>query len=1003
MTFLVSRPLKQILLAPAVVSGLVLALCLGLTAGLWHSASADAERDAGADFDFRVRELVNNIDQRMQTYIQVLYGVQGLYASSEQVDRDEFRSYLAGQGINDHFPGIQGVGYIELVDGAARASHESLVRRQGLPDYAITPAGARAHYAPVVYLEPASGSNLLAFGYDELAEPTRRAAIEQARDSGLPAMSAMLRLYQEGRPGASTPGQDQAGPAGFLVALPVYRRHWVSDTLAQRRAAIQGWVYAPFRVGDLLAGIGGQRAGGLRVQIYDGELLKPAALMYDNAPQSRFAGRETVQKISVAGHRWSVRAGLPAGAVPAAKPRLIAYAGSALGVLLALLTGLLARSRVRARGALRRAQRLAAELHEGQASLQAMAESAQRSQAVLRSILDSTVDGILVDDLQGQVLNSNRRFRALWNLPEHLDWQGDGAALLDYLAGQLREPQALRQSCRARRGEAAEAQALLRLKDGRVFEQTTRSLQLGSAAARFWSFRDITERTQIEQREQSRRHALELLATGAPLQTILERVALEIEASNPDMLCSVVLLDESGSHLLVGAAPSLPAFYNSAVNGLAVASDAGPCCRAILSGARVIVEDIRAAPGWQLFRDAASQAGLGACWSDPILSSGGKVLGSFAIYHRQPHKPSLANISLIEQAAHLAGIAIEQAQAAIALRAGEARFRSLYDHAPVALWQQDWSGVRAALSELEQSGVEDLGRYLQANPSQLPRLAALVRISDVNAAALAQVGASPADKQAGALSLAQNFAAGASASFIGALQALAGGKLLYSCESSFLRLDGVARQNELTLLVMPGHTHSLDFVIVSTLDITERKRMNEELQLLASTDPLTGLRNRRDYMARLDEELARLRRELGGPAAVLMLDLDHFKRINDEHGHAAGDAVLRHVAALMRDSLRQVDALGRVGGEEFSILLPGTGPEEAAVFAERLRLRIAAAPLQLDGANLAVTVSIGIASLGPQARSCDAVLSLADQALYQAKRSGRNRVELAARAAAPAL
>jgi len=990
------RRLLQELLSPGVLPVLVLGGCLGVTAILWQGARADAAQEAQTDFDSRARELVNNLDQRMQTYIQVLYGAQGLFASSQSVERDEFRSYITGQELNLHFPGIHGVGYLRMVRGGQLDAFTAAVRRQGFPDYRVTPAGARDWYSPVLYLEPFNDSNRRALGYDSASEPTRRAALEQARDSGRPAMSGKIRLVQE--------AGETTEQAGFLVVLPVYAQPPPLRTLAERRAAIAGWVYAPFRVGDLMAGLGGPRTAALDVEIYDGDSIVPAARMYDSAPGAPGAARSTRQQISIAGHRWTLRIAMLLGAAGprADKPAQIAGFGAALSALLAWLTWLLARGRLRARDALARARTLADELQEGQATLLVLADSAQRSQAVLRSILDSTIDGILVDNLRGTVLNSNRRFRELWNVPEQLDWQSDGAVLMAHMCAQLQhpecgltlEPPQLTLPGVQRGAALADAHEVLQLKDGRVIEQHTRGLQLGSEPARLWSFRDITERTQIEQREQTRRHVLELLATGAPLQTILESVVQGVEADNEDMLCSILLLDEAGERLLVGAAPSLPAFFNAAVHGKSIQGGLGACGEAVRTRSRVIVDDIASAPSWAGYRDLALQARLGSCWSDPIYGAGGNVLGTFAIYHRDARRPSLANIALIEQAARLAGIAIEQAQAAVALRAGEARFRSLYDHAPVALWEQDWSAVRAALAEIELSGIDDLARYLQANPSQLRRLAALVRILDVNAAALEQVGAPPGRKDLTTLSLAQNFDAAAMPNFALALAALAQGSHFYACEGSFERLDGVTRLNELTLLVMPGHTHSLDFVIVSTLDITERRRMNDELRVLATTDFLTGLPNRREFMGRLADEQGRLQRDIGACAAVLLLDIDHFKRINDEHGHAAGDTVLRQLAELMRDGQRKIDMLGRIGGEEFAILLPGTELDAAAVFAERLRGRVAETPMRLDdGAALHVTVSIGLAAMGGKHPGGDAALIRADQALYCAKRGGRNRVE----------
>jgi len=996
------RWLPQYLLSPACASGLVLAVCLGSTWWLWNNASVDAERDNQADFNYRVHELVNNIAQRMQTYVQVLYGAQGLYASSQYVDRAEFRSYVTGQGLNDHFPGVQGIGYMRLVEGGQRDVHVAGIRSEGFPDYSVRPAGERSQYAPVIYLEPFAGVNLRAFGFDALSEPVRRAALELARDTGMPAMSGKITLVQE----ASTQGQ-----SGFLIVLPVYRNGMPHTTLQQRRAAIAGWVYSPFRMGDVMAGIGGDRAAALDVEIYDGDVVDVANRMYDSmADVAGVQVRRTEQKISIAGHRWTVRiGGLPGsgdGIERNGRVRLIGIAGALLSAVLAALAWLLARSRRKSRAALDQARQLADELAEGQANIVAMAESAQRSEEVLRSILDSTVDGILVDNFRGVILNSNRRFRELWNVPEQLDWQADGATLMRHVSAQLVYPPVFDAAVQRMLDSNEEQRAQLHLKDGRVLEQYIRGICVGNESVRLWSFRDITERTHGERREQMRRHVLELLAGGAPLEAVLRSVVQGVEADHPGMLCALLLLDEDGRRLLVGAAPSLPAFFNAALHGHYVDMGEGCCGQAIMTGERVIVENMDTDPLWRQYRDLSARAGLKSCWSEPIRGATGKILGTFAIFQREAQRPSLAHLALIEQASRLAGIAIEQAQAGVALRAGEARFRSLYDNAPVALWEQDWSAVHGALQELQESGVEDIPLFLQNNPSQLARMAAMVRIIDVNAAALAQVGAAPGNKDLSALSLAQNFHVSAMPAFAHALAALLQGAHLFSCESTFQRLDGATRQNELTLLVMPGHTHNLDFVIVSTVDITERKRMNDELLLLATTDFLTGLPNRREFMARLEDEQARLQRDVGvrgGRAAVLMLDIDHFKRVNDEYGHAAGDAVLRHLATLMRDCQRKIDMLGRVGGEEFAVLLPGADVPAALAFAERLRQRIGSTPLAIDGHVLAVTVSIGIAAMHARDQGGDAALIRADKALYRAKRGGRNRVELAGEGGEPAI
>src|SRR5471032_2000892 len=125
-----SRRLMQRLLSPALLSALMLGACLCLTVSLWRGALADGEQDVQADFDFRVRELINNLDQRMQTYVQVLYGVQGLFDTSAEVTRGDFHSYLAGQDLNLHFPGVHGVGYMALVPAAGRERHLAALRAE---------------------------------------------------------------------------------------------------------------------------------------------------------------------------------------------------------------------------------------------------------------------------------------------------------------------------------------------------------------------------------------------------------------------------------------------------------------------------------------------------------------------------------------------------------------------------------------------------------------------------------------------------------------------------------------------------------------------------------------------------------------------------------------------------------------------------------------------------------------------------------------------------------
>lgn len=179
----------------------------------------------------------------------------------------------------------------------------------------------------------------------------------------------------------------------------------------------------------------------------------------------------------------------------------------------------------------------------------------------------------------------------------------------------------------------------------------------------------------------------------------------------------------------------------------------------------------------------------------------------------------------------------------------------------------------------------------------------------------------------------------------------------------------------------------------------ELRRKTQALHVLATTDPLTGILNRRAFSEAATGEVDRVRR-YGRPASLLMMDIDFFKRINDGWGHAAGDAVLCAFADHCREHLRDTDHLGRLGGEEFAVLLPETDAAGAQILAERLRADLAAVRVTpADGPPIAMTVSIGVAEAGPD-ESLDGLLRRADAALYAAKEAGRDRVLLAdARAA----
>lgn len=205
------------------------------------------------------------------------------------------------------------------------------------------------------------------------------------------------------------------------------------------------------------------------------------------------------------------------------------------------------------------------------------------------------------------------------------------------------------------------------------------------------------------------------------------------------------------------------------------------------------------------------------------------------------------------------------------------------------------------------------------------------------------------------------------------------------------RKDGTFYHEELSIAPVKNTRGEITNFIGIKQDISDRKRLEEMLKTLANTDPLTGLFNRRVFLKHLLQESHRVIRSKSC-AAVLMLDLDFFKRINDTYGHATGDEVLKNFAQLIVKHTRDIDISARFGGEEFVILLPDSNREQATIMAERLRKEVAAIALSHEKGPVTITVSIGAALLMPENADGELVLNHADDALYHAKETGRNRL-----------
>lgn len=350
---------------------LVLILGLGSTFVLWQSARLDAAQALDAEFQLWVDKIAYSIEHRLKSHVQVLRGVVGLFEASEIVDRQEFRCYVEALRLQDNYPGIQGIGFAAFIPPDRKAEHEAAVRREGFPDYAIRPAGAREFYTAVLYLEPFSGRNLRAFGYDMGPEPVRWAAAARARDQGEVTLSGLVTLLQE----TATDPQP-----GFLLFVPIYRNGLPHDTVETRRTHLLGWAYSPLRMHDLMHSVletleFNKLRAFLNVAVHDGDHRSPESLLFALDPTTVAApgpAFHTVRRLEFGGHPWSVQVTSTPGFESRSRSKeaaLIAFAGSAGSLLLALLIAVLVTSQMRVAVALRETAQVNEQLREREREL----------------------------------------------------------------------------------------------------------------------------------------------------------------------------------------------------------------------------------------------------------------------------------------------------------------------------------------------------------------------------------------------------------------------------------------------------------------------------------------------------------------------------------------------------------------------------------------------------------------------------------------------------------
>lgn len=493
----------------------------------------------------------------------------------------------------------------------------------------------------------------------------------------------------------------------------------------------------------------------------------------------------------------------------------------------------------------------------------------------------------------------------------------------------------------------------------------------------YWYYRlscEIQNRKAAEMREHYRNNILEMIATMVPLPMVLESIVRGVEEQNPRMLCSILLLDKEAQLFSQVIAPSLPDFYNEAIMGVHIGRGVGSCGTAAYLKECIIVEDIATHPYWQAYKEVALRAGLQSCWSEPIFASDGTVLGTFAIYHAKPQTPKKADKLLIEHSANLASIAIEKSMIATKLKESEELYRRLTEEVTDVIWKTDRNLIITYISPSDEKF-----RGYKAN-----EVIGHHAFEMFSAEGVAIISEKLKQRQ-------EAEQKGIRTDFV-------------TYEIQHICKDGRVIWGE---IISKPERNDKDEIIGFhgiTREVTERKLMQDKVQELAFYDVLTKLPNRLMLSERLNYTMAEMKRT-HKHGALLFLDLDNFKSLNDTHGHSIGDLLLCQVADRLKNAIREIDTVARFGGDEFVVILNALhenkqeSTKQAHAIAEKIRLSLSALyvlNIPHEGKEQLVehrcTASIGVLVFDSEEGTQDDLLKRADAAMYKAKEAGRNLI-----------
>ncbi len=1045
--------------------GLVTMIGALITYTLWQHATQDDTKTLRSTLEYSADVTVKNIMSRLNSYQVMMRGVKGHIDGSDYVTADEFHDYIASLRMDTH-AGLRGVALVTLVRHQDKEKHIAAQRKHGYPDYTIFPAGTRSFYTPITTIEPLDEENIKALGFDTSTGSSSREAMARSRDDNDIRITSHFTLIQDQEKSSS-----DANSHAFVMYLPIFKKGAPLNTLADRRAAIIGWVNAPFRLNDLIAGLRGEVDPDIRFEIHDSDKLTDASHLYQtadisDAQQNHSTSLQTIRPLNIAGSQWTIlfktTPAFEKRILSHEKPLMIALAGSLLTMLLGLLTWFLIKS-------------------------------FQQADARYQQLFDLAGDGVLVLKCDHRFLEANNAAlqmlgyerEALLKMRMHDILSKEDHGRLAPSVKKVMAGKSLHEECTFIRS------------NGEEFPVEVSCQKLGKDSY-FLNVRDLTERKKTEMRINR------LTKLYSALSEVNQAIVRMDDASGLFPLvcqCAVEFggmkmawigqLDEATSRIIPVAKYGSGVEYLDQIT-LSILKESpdgrGPTGTALRENRIMIINDYLSNPNTKRWHERAAKFGWESAATFPIQRDG-KPFAVLTVYHTVPQGFDDESISLLTEMTSDISFALDnfdhekqRINLTHDLESAYKRINHIINVSPSIIYAlkiqpehedmaldfisdniskltgytiEDWytpqfwlnhvhpddrTAVLATQQRLLTEGmIKHQYRFIQADGSILWIDDQLMLIRDGTGKPVEAVGAwlditsrkiaeenlrinaqvfefsregiitTDADNRILTVNKAfteitgyqpeevigknpRMLASGTiSKAFYREMWQQINEQGYWQGEVLNRRKNGEFYSERLSISTVRDKDGKIAQHIGIISDLSEHKEAEQRIEFLSNFDPLTQLPNRNLLSDRARLALAAAKRNKTS-LALMYIDLDRFKIVNESLGLSVGDALLKEIAKRLLNALRPEDTVSRHGGDEFIIMMPNTDAEGAAHVAKKI-LEIIARPFSFAEQRITLTSSIGIAEFPQDGDQFEQLAQSADAALYRAKQAGRNNFQ----------